>query len=525
MNKNLLQSTSEIQKTKLKISLLLLPLVMMAFIIQGFAQTSIAWQKSIGTVYDDKAISIFQDLHGNTIVVGKEPHMDFTGNVRDYMMLTKLDPDGHQIWKTYHDVALETFSLPVEYSVGGHFYTEEFGDTLFSLIIHISGRSLQYRVLDRSGDYYFYEELPAAVIDINKANEKVYASVRCSFQQSCYGPDSLIVERFDPTPDDSTFNPIVWTFAMKQNFRTAPIQGHYDFNVQDIRMDVDGNVFLLVQIERWNFQFCTDCPDAFVDAWCEVFKFDKHGVLVDHINLKTAKAVVSTMRFIRMYDDNMLIQINDINAAGTKVLSSVYRVSKDLTLEKKYDLDNLFQHIRADSNLNILTVRNIFDANDPNIKGVSDILISSYSNDGVLNWKQYFGGSSWEYPQGLSLADDGGIFFLANTESTDFDITENFGSQDIWLVKLLEGGSTAVDHSTKPGSLSVFPNPSSDYIYIDAAESLIVSVFDMHGRKLMNQEVNASDVRLDMQALPGGTYLVKGINETGQEFIARVVKM
>ena len=54
---------------------------------------------------------------------------------------------------------------------------------------------------------------------------------------------------------------------MKQSFRTAPITGHYDFDIQDIRFDQDGYAYLLVQIERWDFQFCTDCADAFVDAW------------------------------------------------------------------------------------------------------------------------------------------------------------------------------------------------------------------------------------------------------------------
>jgi hypothetical protein len=498
---------------------------MMALTIQVSSQTSIVWQKSIGTEYGDNAISVFQDQSGNTVVIGKELHLDFTGNIRDYMMLTKLDPDGNQIWKTYHDVAFETFSLPVDYSVGGHFYTEEFSDTMLNLIISIENRKLQYRVLDKTGDYYFYDELPASVIDINVENEKVYATVLCSFQQSCYGPDSLIVERFDPTPDDSTFNTIEWTFALKQNLRTAHIQGHYDFNVQDIRMDADGSTYLLVQIERWDFRFCTDCADAFIDAWCEIFKFDRDGVLVKNSNLKTAKALVSRMRFIRVYEDNMLVQINDINAAGTKLLTSIYRVSKELTLEKKFDMDDAFNHVHADIDLNLFTVRNIFDANDPQIKGLSDILVSSYTKDGILKWKQYFGGSSWEYPYGLSLADDGGIYFLANTESTDFDIAENFGNQDIWLVKLLEGGSTTVNNTTKPGSLSLFPNPSFDYIYIDSPENLKVSVFDMHGRKVIHHEINSSDSHIDMQSLPDGTYLIKGVNETGHEFISRVMKM
>src|SRR6187399_2603886 len=68
---------------------------LMLMTMQGSSQTHIAWQKSIGTEYADQSISVFQDLKGNTVVVGLEPHQDFTGNVRNYMMLTKLDPEGN----------------------------------------------------------------------------------------------------------------------------------------------------------------------------------------------------------------------------------------------------------------------------------------------------------------------------------------------------------------------------------------------------------------------------------------------
>ena len=525
MINSILQTKTRKQRIPQIKLLFLLPVILMGLSEMSYSQTHIAWQKSIGTEYADKAISVFQDLHGNTIVVGKEPHLDFTGNLRDYMMLTKLDHEGHQLWKTYHDVALETFSLPVDYSVGTHFYAEDFGDTLLTLIISISGRTLQYRVLDQSGDYYFYEDLPAPVVDINPKNEKAYAITLCSHELSCYGPDSLIVQSFDPTPDSFIFNPILWTFEMKQNLRTTPIQGHYDFNVQDIRLDTDGGVFLLVQIERWDFQFCTDCGDVFIDAWCEIFKFDKHGVLLKNSNLKTSKAVVSSMRFIQMYDDNMLIQINDINAAGTKVLTSVYRVSKELATEKKYDLDLLYPYVQADKDLNIFTVRNVFDDNDPNVKGLSDIIVSSYTRDGMLRWKQYFGGSNWEFPQGLALSDDGGIFFLANSESTDFDVAENFGSQDIWLVKLLEGGSTGIENPNVQGSLSIYPNPCSDHLSILTADRLNIGLYDMHGRRLIKQQIDATDDILDLKGLPAGTYVIKGVDEKQNVFTSRVVKM
>ncbi len=490
-----------------------------------FSQTSIAWQRSIGDIYADKAINIFPDRHGNIIAVGQEPHFDFTGNLRDYMLLTKYDPAGNVLWKTYHDVQFETFSLPLDYYIGRHFYTEEWGDTLLNLVINIAGRTLQYRVNDQTGQFFFAEEIASEIVDVNlNTNDKVYANILCSIQQACYGPDSLVVQAINPIPD-STFNTVRWTFEMKQSFRTAPIQGHYDFDLQDIRFDQDGFAYLLVQIERWDFQFCTDCADAFVDAWCEVFKFDPQGQLVRHVNLKTAKAVVSSMNFLKIDSNNLVIQINDINAAGTKVLTSVYKVSsKELVLEKKFDLDLLYPDVRVDDQYNYYSIRNVFDANDPNVKGLSDILVSKYTSDGTRLWKQYFGGSSWEFPQGLALGNDGGVYFFANSESHDFDVAENNGSQDMWLVKLTEEGTTGIGELTEKETLSAYPNPAIDVINIHADDALRISIYDMRGNAVLRQDTKTSD-QVNIAKLPAGVYVVRGMDAAGKEFLSRIVKL
>ena len=489
------------------------------------AQTKMEWQKTIGTPFHDNALQVFPDEQGNIIVIGKESHADFAGNIREYMMVVKFDAAGQEIWKTYHDVAFNVFNAPVDYSIGDHFYTEEFGDTLLNLIIKIQDRALQYKILDHSGQYYFYEETLAEIIDVNRENEKVYAKVLCSFQQSCYGPDSLVVQRFDPSPDSLIFDPVVWTFEMKQSFRTAPITGHYDFDIQDIRFDQDGYAYLLVQIERWDFQFCTDCADAFVDAWCEVFKFDTLGQLVRHVNLKTAKAVVSSMNFVKVDSNNLVIQINDINAAGTKVLSSIYRIDNELVLKKKFDLDLLYPIVHVDDQDNYYSIRNVFDANDPNVKGLSDILVSKYTSEGMRIWQQYFGGSSWEFPQGLALGHDGGVYFFANSESTDFDVEGNNGSQDMWLVKLREDGATSVEDQVVAGPLSVFPNPVGDIVHLMIDEPLHIAIYDMQGRQVYQSAKGQLIKQVDVSSFPQGCYLLKGVNEGQQVFTTRVIKL
>ncbi len=488
------------------------------------AQWAIEWQKSFGTPYSDYGRSFFSDEQGNLVIVGLELHPDFTGNLRPYLLVTKLDPDGEEIWKTYHDIAFETFNPPVEYSVGSHFYTEEWGDTLLNLQIHINNRDLLYKILDRTGTYYTYEEIPAQMVDVDRENEKVYAYARCSVVQACYGPDSLVVEKFDPTPDSIIFNPVVWTYQLKQNIRTAPIQGHYDFDVEDIREDANGNVYLLVQIERWDFQFCTDCADAFVDAWCEVFRLSPQGALLGHKRIAITKAVVSQMGFVALDATGMTIRIDDINPQGTAVVTSIYHVDPSLDQVSHYTLDRQYSYVREDAGHALWACTHVFDPNDPNIKGATDILVASFDSEGGLKSKAYYGGSVYEFPTGFVLTTDGDPVFMANTSSSDFDVASNHGDQDIWVVKLTENTS-AVRDPDSVGALSLWPNPCVSAISLDPAAGFRqLNLWDTYGNRVAVKESVQAGESVDVQALPAGMYILRATDSSGRTFIGRFIK-
>ena len=485
-------------------------------------QTFIDWQKSIGTPADDSALKMFEDQSGNLVVIGSEPHADFAGNVKNYMLITKLDAEGNEIYKKYHDVAFQTFSLPLDYYFGRHFYTTEFGEKLINVLVNIGNRRLLYKMLDQTGEYWSYEEVGSPTIYVTDDNTKVVSGVLCSVQESCYGPDSLVVEKINPVPD-SLFNFVDWRFEMKQNIRTAPIQGHYDFDNNDIRMDEEGNVYLLTQIERWDFQFCTDCADAFIDAFCEIFKFDTNGVLVKHVKLKTSRAVVSAMEFLKCDSGEIVVRINDINASNTALLTSVYRLDYDLTLEKEFTMDQSYNHMAVDEDLNIIGVTNVFDPADPNIKGASDVLVTKYNKEGVFQWKSYYGGTGFDFPRGVVLTADGGIAFTANTSSTDFDIEENHGNQDIWVVKLTEG-TTGYEEAEKV-SLSMFPNPTPDYIHIASNIAVFdMRIVDLMGNEVLSDNATHTNMPVDVRSLPPGTYFVQ-IVEKGWKGAGKFVKL
>lgn len=443
-------------------------------------------------------------------MIGSEPHQDFTGNFRDYLTVVKLDPDGNQVWKTYHDVAFETFNPPYDYAIGGHFFTEEFGEKLLDLVVSINNETLLLKLLENTGAYYTYEQISSPLIDVKPNNDKVYAVTQCSLSAACYGPDSLTVQKFDPTPDSIIFNPIKWTYGVKQNIRTAPIQGHYDFDGQDIREDSLGNVYLLVQIERWDFQFCTDCGDAFIDAWCEVFKLSPQGQLLKHQRIVTSRAVVSSMSFVSFNEDEMIIRVDDINTSNTAIITSVYHVDSELKVTKTVKLDRQYLYIAADATGNLFTSTNIYDQNDPNIHGESDVLISKFNAEGLLQWKSYLGGSAFEWPRGLVLTNDHDLVFLANTQSTDFDVEHNNGGQDMWVVRLREN-TTSTDPVSVAGKLDVYPNPVSDDLHLFNLHDISrLEVYDLYGRLLKTIEVNRDHVHVDVSDLPSGSYVVRG---------------
>lgn len=468
------------------------------------SQTSIAWQKTFGTPLFDDALRLFGDGLGNIVLAGIEPHEDFTGDVREYLMITKMDADGNEIWKKYHDIPYEVHHFPGSYSLGREFITEESGQRILNIVVHLSGRTVLYKLHDASGEFYTYEEIESPVFTINQLNEKIYATTRCSFTLACYGPDSLTVQKLLAVPD-SNFNIIDWTFGMKQNIRTAPIQGHYDFDNNDIAVDAAGNVYLLTQIERWDFLFCTDCNDEFVDAYSMIFKFDREGHLIDQERINITHAVVSHTGFLDVREDGLTVRINDINQQGTVVVTSIFHLDEDLEIKNQFTLDRAYNDIIIDGSNNLYALTNAY-GDDPNIIGESDVLVAKFNPEGVLQWKSYYGGTSFDFPKELTLTDDGGIVFIANTSSDDFDIAENIGYQDIWLVKLEE--TTTPVKEDMADDINIYPNPASDFIEISGLhENVLLQVRDVMGRLVGSHEIKNGD-KIPVGSLPAGLYFL-----------------
>ena len=68
--------------------------------------------------------------------------------------------------------------------------------------------------------------------------------------------------------------------------------------------------------------------------------------------------------------------------------------------------------------------------------GVGEFWGTKVDASGTLQFRRYFGGSSNDRCYGVIDTADGGYLMAGASESTDFDISNNKGSYDFWVVKV-----------------------------------------------------------------------------------------
>ena len=83
------------------------------------------------------------------------------------------------------------------------------------------------------------------------------------------------------------------------------------------------------------------------------------------------------------------------------------------------------------------------DSNDVDIKnnkGTYDFWIVKISESGTLIWEKSFGGSQIDEAHAVCDSGDGNYLIVGDTRSNDFDVTNNNGAADLWLIKISPEG-------------------------------------------------------------------------------------
>lgn len=101
------------------------------------------------------------------------------------------------------------------------------------------------------------------------------------------------------------------------------------------------------------------------------------------------------------------------------------------------------------------------EANDYNASGVhytissSDFWIVKLNAAGSIEWQKALGGFAQDVPFSVQQTADGGYIVIGLTESVDGDVTQSYGSGDVWMVKLSASGAMVWQKSYGGSSLDL----------------------------------------------------------------------
>ncbi|MCX8530946.1 T9SS type A sorting domain-containing protein [Chryseobacterium luquanense] len=144
--------------------------------------------------------------------------------------------------------------------------------------------------------------------------------------------------------------------------------------------------------------------------------------------------------------------------------------------------------------------------------GNTDYWIIKLDSAGNLQWQKSLGGSNVDQLYAVQQTSDNGYIMIGNTTSSNGNITLNHGSVDIWVVRL--GSTLGVDDYKNILKPSIYPNPAKDFVNINnLPKESTVSITDLSGRKLFSNKYNDEKVTIYLPNLINGVYLIKAENK------------
>ncbi|PQJ76718.1 hypothetical protein [Polaribacter glomeratus] len=81
------------------------------------------------------------------------------------------------------------------------------------------------------------------------------------------------------------------------------------------------------------------------------------------------------------------------------------------------------------------------DFNITNNKGGYDFWVLKITFEGILIWEKNFGGSEIDEPRAIVATDDGNFIIVGDTRSADIDVSFNNGAADLWMIKINTNGT------------------------------------------------------------------------------------
>lgn len=131
-------------------------------------------------------------------------------------------------------------------------------------------------------------------------------------------------------------------------------------------------------------------------------------------------------------------------------------------------------------------------------------ILTQYNEDLTSNWTRFYGGDMYYIMAGVLATKDGGCLMYGQR----YDPENDDKGQDIYLLKVGPNGLlTSTTTPENASDITVYPNPTTNYIFFDTGEASMyeVSFFDGLG-KVIFQEKIPNNSPVDVRHLPVGMY-------------------
>ena len=141
-------------------------------------------------------------------------------------------------------------------------------------------------------------------------------------------------------------------------------------------------------------------------------------------------------------------------------------------------------------------------------------------DNGNEQWRKHIKGESKKREERLSdikLNRDGSII-LAGTSA------EELGKENWKIVKL---GDQQIDHLIEKQDIKIYPNPVSDYTYVEIGfdfKEADITMYDMSGRQLQQIKTKNKVTKINTQPLIQGAYLITIKTDTNKTANAKLIK-
>jgi hypothetical protein len=150
--------------------------------------------------------------------------------------------------------------------------------------------------------------------------------------------------------------------------------------------------------------------------------------------------------------------------------------------------------------------------------GWTDMWTGKLSTSGNIIWQKSIGGSDDDAPSHGIQTSDGNYIISGTIVSLSGNVPppiNPMGSEDLWIIKLADpAGITA---ASEEDMVSIKPNPVADVLHLELKSNITpaeITVSDLYGRIIKTVSVTDNQTSLSVAGLPSGVYTVTIITAT-----------